>query len=148
MYACIKGYEWPCKSLKIIIKIGHCWKTWWRDQMETFSVLMAIFAGNSPVTGEFPAHKGQWRGALMSSLICARINGWVNNRGAGDLRPHCAHYDVTIMDASSTNRSHVIYINICGEGHQTVSLNGHSTDPWCAWSKAVTSHQWECAYIQ
>ena len=25
-------------------------------------------------------HKGQWRGALMFTLICARINGWVNNR--------------------------------------------------------------------
>ena len=25
-------------------------------------------------------HKGQWRGALMFSLICARTNGWVNNR--------------------------------------------------------------------
>ena len=32
-------------------------------------------------------HKGQWRGALMFSLICAWINGWVNNREAGDLRP-------------------------------------------------------------
>ena len=31
-------------------------------------------------------HKGQWRGALMFSLICAWINGWVNNREAGDLR--------------------------------------------------------------
>ena len=29
-------------------------------------------------------HKGQWRGALMFSLICVWINGWVNNRGAGD----------------------------------------------------------------
>ena len=29
-------------------------------------------------------HKGQWRGALMFSLICAWINGWVNNREAGD----------------------------------------------------------------
>ena len=25
-------------------------------------------------------HKGQWRGALMFTLIYARINGWVNNR--------------------------------------------------------------------
>ena len=25
-------------------------------------------------------HKGQWRGALMFTLICARLNGWVNNR--------------------------------------------------------------------
>ena len=42
-------------------------------------------------------HKGQWRGALMFSLICAGINGWVNNRGAGDLRRHRAHYDVIAM---------------------------------------------------
>ena len=33
-------------------------------------------------------HKGQWHGALMFSLICTRINGWVNNGEAGDLRRH------------------------------------------------------------
>ena len=42
-------------------------------------------------------HKGQWRGALMFSLICAWMNGWVNNREAGDLKRHHAHYDVTVM---------------------------------------------------
>ena len=42
-------------------------------------------------------HKGQWRGALMFTLICARINGWVNNRAAGDLRRYRAHYDVIVM---------------------------------------------------
>ena len=42
-------------------------------------------------------HKGQWRGALMFSLICARINGWVNNGEAGDLRRSRAYYDVTVM---------------------------------------------------
>ena len=42
-------------------------------------------------------HKGQWRGALMFTLICARINGWVNNREAGDLRRFRAHYDVIVM---------------------------------------------------
>ena len=42
-------------------------------------------------------HKGQWRGALMFSLICARINDWVNNREAGDLRRYRAHYDVIVM---------------------------------------------------
>ena len=31
--------------------------TWWRHQMETFSALLAICAGNSPVTGEFPAQR-------------------------------------------------------------------------------------------
>ena len=43
--------------------------------------------GNSP-------HKGQWRGDLMFSLICTRINCWVNNVGAGDLRRHRAHRNV------------------------------------------------------
>ena len=42
-------------------------------------------------------HKGQWRGALMFSLICVWINGWVNNREAGDLRRYRAHYNVTVM---------------------------------------------------
>ena len=31
--------------------------SWWRHQMETFSALLAICAGNSPVTGEFPAQR-------------------------------------------------------------------------------------------
>ena len=32
-------------------------KPWWRHQMETFSALLAICAGNSPVPGEFPAQR-------------------------------------------------------------------------------------------
>ena len=48
----------------------------------------------SPVNS---SHKGQWREALMFSLICAWINGWVNTREATDLRRHRAHYNVTIM---------------------------------------------------
>ena len=42
-------------------------------------------------------HKGQWRGTFQFSLICARMNCWVNNREAGDLRRHRAHYDVIVM---------------------------------------------------
>ena len=42
-------------------------------------------------------HKGQWRGALMFSLICSWIIGWVNNGAAGDLRRHRTHYDVIVM---------------------------------------------------
>ena len=70
--------------------------------METFSALLAICAGNSPVTVNSP-HKGQWRGALMFSLICAWMNGLVNNREAGDLRRHPSHYDVTVMKFISAN---------------------------------------------
>ena len=42
-------------------------------------------------------HKGQWRGALMLSLISVWINDWVNNGEAGDLRRYRIHYDVTVM---------------------------------------------------
>ena len=42
-------------------------------------------------------HKGQWRGDLGISLICAWINGWVNTREAGDLGRHRPHCDVIVM---------------------------------------------------
>ena len=51
-------------------------------------------------------HKGQWRGALMFSLICARIHGWVSNREAGDLRRHPTHCDVIVMKIT-----HRIFMN-------------------------------------
>ena len=54
-----------------------------------------------------PPHKGQWRGDLMFSLICAWTNGWVNNRGAGDLRHHCAHYDVIVMSTQRLAHRHL-----------------------------------------
>ena len=47
-------------------------------------------------------HKGQWSGALMSSFTCAWIKGWVNNLEARDLRCHCAHYDVIVMQSRYT----------------------------------------------
>ena len=74
---------------------NHC-STWWSHQMETFVALVAICAGNSPVTGEFPA-KGQWRGTLMLFFIWAWINGWVNNRKTVDLTRHRAYYDVIVL---------------------------------------------------
>ena len=87
--------------------LNQCWfvVSWWRHQMETFSALLAICAGNSLVPVNSP-HKGQWRRALMFTLICARINGWVNNRETGDLRRYCAHYDVIVMYWTLGNKVH------------------------------------------
>ena len=74
--------------------------SWWRHQMETFSVLLALCEGEGvhrwPV--DIP-HKSQWRGALLFSLICTWTNCWVNTRDASDLRRHWAHYDVTVMNS-------------------------------------------------
>ena len=80
---------------------------WWRHQMETFSALLAL-CHRSPVNSP---HKGQWRGALMFSLICTWINIWVNNRDAGSLGRHSAHYDVIVMTTSASLQalsSHII----------------------------------------
>ena len=57
-------------------------------------------------------HKGHWRGVLMLSSVCARINAWVNNREAGDLRRHRAHYDVIVMGHNQTNNSLVPAIGV------------------------------------
>ena len=35
--------------------------SWWRHQMETFSALLVISAGNSPVTGELPTQRSVTR---------------------------------------------------------------------------------------
>ena len=81
-------------------------KLWWRNQMETFSTLLTLCGDNPLVTNGFASpHKGQWRGALMFSLICPWTNGWANNRYARELWRHRAHYDVTVMspDCSGYN---------------------------------------------
>ena len=71
--------------------------TWWRHQMETFPRYW-LFGGGIHRPPVDSRHKGQWRGALMFSLICAWTNVWANNRDAGDLTRHRAHYDVTVMN--------------------------------------------------
>ena len=64
--------------------------------MEAFSALLAFCAGNSPVPGEFAAQRPVTR-SFDVSLICVWINGWVNNREAGDLRRYRAYNDVIVM---------------------------------------------------
>ena len=71
--------------------------SWWRHQTETFSALLAICAGNSPVPGEFPTQRPVTR-SFDVYFDLRPNNGRVNNREAGDLRRHRAHhYDVIVM---------------------------------------------------
>ena len=96
--------KWFIMTSPGIATLPFYWSLCWMKQrklsmhqMKTFSVLLAFVQGihRSPVNSP---QKGQWRGVLIFSLICARINGWVNNRDAGDLRRRCAHSDVTVME--------------------------------------------------
>ena len=61
-------------------------------------------------------HKGQWRGALMFSLIFAWIKDWVNNREAGHLRRHRGHYDVNVMSSHGIDHASAAMHAIDGLG--------------------------------
>ena len=76
----------------------------WKDFPRYWPFVRGIHL--SPVNSP---HKGQWHGALMFSLICAGIKGWVNNGEAGDLRCHRTHYDVTIMHYRPISQMFITY---------------------------------------
>ena len=82
VYIYMHGISWSCNISYISMM------TSWNGNI--LHIIGHLSRVNSP-------HKGQWHGALMFSLICIWINGWVNNGEAGDLRRHHAHYDVIIM---------------------------------------------------
>ena len=88
------------RSLHLVVRYAadneYSMRSWWRHQMETFPCYWPFLWGIHRLPVNSP-HKGQWRGALMLSLICAWINSWVSNNKAGDLRRHRTHHDVSGM---------------------------------------------------
>ena len=76
----------------------HKLTTWWRHQMETFSVLLAICAGNSPVTGEFPTQRPVTRsfGGFFDMRLNKRLSkqswGWWFDTPSRLLWRHCNVY--------------------------------------------------------
>ena len=88
----------PCKIGRIwwTVLLWQClWWTWWRHQIETFSVLLAICVGNSPVTGEVPAKRPVTRS--LSVFFDLRLNkrlskqwwGWWFETLSRPLIRHC-----------------------------------------------------------
>ena len=55
--------------------------SWWRHQMETFSALLAICAGNSPVPGEFPTQRPVTRG--FNVFFDLRLNKGLSKQSWG-----------------------------------------------------------------
>ena len=48
-------WQWIYLLIHVLVSVKP--RSWWRHQMETFSALLAICAGNSPVSGEFPTQR-------------------------------------------------------------------------------------------
>ena len=55
--------------------------SWWRHQMETFSALLAVCAGNSPVPGEFPSQRPVTRS--FDVFFDLRLNKWLSKQSWG-----------------------------------------------------------------
>ena len=85
-------------------------------------------------------HKGQWRGALMFSLIWARINGWVSNCEAGDLSRIRPHYYVTVM-------TYLLHHCAWGVPRSCVFFIYYSSIVWCTselyqWESRAVPSEW------
>ena len=102
-----RHFIWGFFSLKEVIQIETAsmdnyplnkafWLiTWWRHQMETFSALLALCAGNSPVTVEFPTQRTVARIFDIFFDLC--LNERLSKQ-SGDLRRNRVLYDVTVMN--------------------------------------------------
>ena len=116
----------------ILLKVSHfyllgpiCWKIQkfssrnsihddvikWKHFPRNWPFMRGIH--RSPVNSP---HKGQWRGALMFTLIWARINGWINTREAGDLSRNRGHYDVIVMSYQQNADRFVSGFNVLDVG--------------------------------
>ena len=68
---------------------------WWRHQMKTFSALLALSAGNSPVTAEFPAQRPVTRSfdVFLDLSLNKRLSkqwwGWWFETSSRPLWRHC-----------------------------------------------------------
>ena len=61
----------PCVGMRMHVHNAcFCSHSWWRHQMETFSALLALCAGNSPVPGEFPAQRPVTRSFDVFFVLC------------------------------------------------------------------------------
>ena len=80
-----------------------CWKSlmtsmdsWWRHQMETYSALLALCAGNSPITGKFPIQRPVTRSFDVSFNL--RLNKRLSKQSWGcwfETSPLCFNMDFT-----------------------------------------------------
>ena len=102
-----------------------CSHSLWRHQMETFSALMAICLGNSPVTGEFPAQRPVTR---SFDFFYVRLNKRLRKQSWGwwfetPSRPLWRHYKVPCESSSLKWSIYMKYHRKCI--YFTQSMPGH-----------------------
>ena len=73
--------DYPCYKPTKVWRMSEVHNAWWRHQMETFSALLALCAGNSPVTGEFPTQRSMTR--RFDVFFDLRLNKWLSKHWWG-----------------------------------------------------------------
>ena len=98
MHACT--ITWSCA-----MKATGYIQSWWRNQMETFSALLAICAGNSPVPGEFPTQRPVTRSfdvffdLRLNKRLSKQWWGWWFETPSHPLWRHC-HVIINIYSSN------------------------------------------------
>ena len=122
IWSLISSYEWST---------GKYWwiNSWWWHQMETFSTLLAICAGNSPVTGEFPSQRPVTQS--FDVFFDLRLNKWLSKQS------WCWWFETP--SCQLWLHCNVIYISTLNTLHCIDTVNVHDIYQW-PWSAKV----WIC----
>ena len=122
----------------------HFVTPWWRHQMETFSALLAFCAGNSSVTGEFPAQRPVTRG--FDVFFDLRLNKWLRKQSWGwwfetpshPLWRHCNAW----LYLSFTQDIRRSLLSSMWSQHRTIPLHWPSLRYWAEAQGGSTSPGW------
>ena len=71
-------YKTICTTNICLFSGIFCAYPWWHHQMETYSSLLALCAGNSPVTGEFPSQRLVTQS--FDVFFDLRLNKWLSKQ--------------------------------------------------------------------
>ena len=121
-------------------------RSWWCHQMETFSALLAICAGNSPVPGEFPAQKPVTRSFYvffhlhLNKQLSKQSSGWWFETLSRPLWRHCNDTTKTTLRSFSSVVKHPREHCWCWWfGMEVNNLHGmdfsqlRTSDTWIKW---------------
>ena len=113
--------------------------TWWRHQMETFSALLAICAGNSPVSGEFPAQRPVTRSFVvffdlrLNKRLSKQSWGWWFETLAHPFWRHCNVRSMMLMEMEKWSHYSDVIMNPMASQIASVSIISSTV---CLWHKS------------
>ena len=117
MLDCVCSKDITIKQVKNLLKLLF---SWWRHQMETFSALLDLCAGNSPVTGEFPSQRPVTRSLdiffdlHLNKRLSKQSWGWWIETPSRSLWRHC-NVQLSSWQGSHkwsrTRQCHKTYVN-------------------------------------